>query len=338
MMPDDLQVLLIEDNPGDARLIQIMLRETQVAYQVRHVTTLNAGIAEAKNNDYDVVLTDLSLPDSNGLDAVHILNSQTDLPIIVLTGTTDAQVGLEAVKDGAQDYLVKGEVDANLLQRSINYAIQRHRAEAQAQELVTGQERSRLARELHDSVTQMLFSASVISESALRQWENSNADRTHVLLADLHSLTRGALAEMRVLLLELRPKAFDQVDFVKLVSQLGVANATRNEWEMDINVHAINHVNGERKISLYRIVQEALNNIAKHAQAHHIQIHGIGSSQGYTLTIRDDGQGFEDGNRVPTSLGIGMMQERAYEMGATLVVESAPGQGAMVIVRWQESN
>ena len=80
-----------------------------------------------------------------------------------------------------------------------------------------------------------------------------------------------------------------------------------------------------------------MNNIAKHAQARRVQIYGTGNVQGYTLTIQDDGQGFENGNQLPTSLGIGIMQERAYEMGAMLNIKTTIGQGAAVIVQWHES-
>jgi len=332
-----MNILLIEDNMGDARLIQIMLRDTMYDYQIKHVVTLKEGIDHAQTGDYDVVLTDLSLPDSQKLEAVQRLNDETETPFIVLTGTNDADAGLEAVKAGAQDYLVKGEVDSNLLQRSINYAIQRHRAEKQAQELATVQERQRLARDLHDSVTQMLFSASVMAETALRQWTN-NHERSHEMVSDIHVLTRGALAEMRVLLLELRPRAFDQVDFEKLVSQLALANGARNGWMTDIDVQAVNHVIGDHKVLLYRIVQEALNNISKHADAHHIWIEARDENNFYTLSIRDDGVGFQKAEIDNASLGLGIMQERANVIQAIIEINSSPGEGTEVVLRWENQD
>lgn len=329
-----MEILLIEDNIGDARLIQIMLRDNLSNFEINHVLTLQEGVTQAQSGNYDVVLTDLSLPDSNGLDAVKRLNTEADIPFIVLTGMNDADAGLAAVKAGAQDYLVKGEVDANLLQRSIDYAIQRHRAEKQAQELATVQERQRLARDLHDSVTQMLFSASVMAETALRQW-TVNPGRSHEMMTDIHVLTRGALAEMRVLLLELRPRAFDQVDFEKLVSQLGVANGARNAWNVEIDVRAVNYLQGDEKVSVYRIVQEALNNVSKHADARNVWITAYTQDDEYVLSIRDDGVGFEQGSAEPSTLGFGIMRERASTIDAVIDVQSSPGEGTQVSMRWK---
>ena len=124
-----VNVLLIEDNPGDARLIGEMLSDNLgVSFQLKFVNRVEAGLRYLASGGIDVVLLDLNLPDSQGLETLGTVRSAASgVPIIVLTGDTDASLGMRAVNEGAQDYLVKGQVDGNLLLRSILYSIQRHR-------------------------------------------------------------------------------------------------------------------------------------------------------------------------------------------------------------------
>jgi sigma-B regulation protein RsbU (phosphoserine phosphatase) len=128
-----IRALLIEDNPGDARLIELMLQDADgEAFEVRHVDRLEDGLRELANGNIDVVLSDLSMPDSNGLDTFIRLHARAPhVPIIVLSGLNDTTVALNAVHEGAQDYLIKGEVDGQLLARSMRYAIERKRMSEQ---------------------------------------------------------------------------------------------------------------------------------------------------------------------------------------------------------------
>jgi PAS domain S-box-containing protein len=144
-----LNILLIEDNPGDIRLLQEILREvTTTRCQITPVMTLAAAKAQlsmippdissgdvyfpvTENTRFDVILLDLSLPDSQGLGSfLNLRDRDLNIPIIVLTGLDDQNLAISAMQQGAQDYLVKGQVDSNLLLRSIRYAIERERTEA----------------------------------------------------------------------------------------------------------------------------------------------------------------------------------------------------------------
>jgi len=128
-----IRVLLIEDNPGDARLIELMLAEADGdTFELRRVERMEDGLRELGAGGFDVVLSDLSLPDSHGLDTFLRLQGRAPhVPIIVLSGLKDATVALEAVHQGAQDYLIKGEVDGQLLSRAMRYAIERKRMSEQ---------------------------------------------------------------------------------------------------------------------------------------------------------------------------------------------------------------
>ncbi|MBN1427640.1 MAG: response regulator [Anaerolineae bacterium] len=133
---EHIAVLLIEDNPLDARLIRELLADASGSYfELEWVDRLSAGIERLNAGDVQIVLLDLSLPDSQGINTLStLLTTMSTIPIIVLTGLDDEMMGLEAVQRGAQDYLIKGEVDSNLLARAIRYAIERRRLTDQLHE------------------------------------------------------------------------------------------------------------------------------------------------------------------------------------------------------------
>src|SRR5919199_2297644 len=205
----------------------------------------------------------------------------------------------------------------------------------QAQQVATAEERQRLARELHDAVTQTLFSASLIAEVVPRLWER-NQDDGRKRLEELRRLTRGALAEMRTLLLELRPAALIETPFAQLINQLGEAAASRSNLEVSVRSEGEPcPVPPEVQIALYRIAQEALNNTGKHAAATHAELHVRWRPDGINVRITDNGRGFDPRATPPGHLGIGIMQERARAIAARLRVESRPGNGTRISVQWR---
>jgi signal transduction histidine kinase len=150
-----IKVLLVEDNPGDARLLREALAETaRTRFDWTHVDRLAEALRRLEEERFDIILLDLSLPDAQGLDAVVWAHGQVaHLPIVVLTGLENEELAVEALRQGAQDYLVKGKVDGNLLSRSIRYAIERKRAEEQIQESLR---RLRALREIERATTSTL--------------------------------------------------------------------------------------------------------------------------------------------------------------------------------------
>jgi signal transduction histidine kinase len=130
-MNDSIRVLLIEDNPGDVRLIQELLAEEKGgSFRLESVDRLSAGVESLSGGNIDVVLLDLGLPDSQGFDTfIKVHDSVPQIPIVILSGLTDEELASRAVREGAQDYLVKGYVGSNLLGRSLRYAIERKQSE-----------------------------------------------------------------------------------------------------------------------------------------------------------------------------------------------------------------
>ena len=203
----------------------------------------------------------------------------------------------------------------------------------QAQSNAASEERTRLARELHDAVTQTLFSASLIAEVLPRLWEKS-PEQGRQRLEELRELTRGALAEMRTLLLELRPATLTESSLPELLRQLGEAITGRSRLAVSLNIEGQAQLPPRVQVVFYRVAQETLNNITKHAGARHVAISLVCTAQTIALTLADDGRGFDPCAVAPNSLGLSIMRERTSEIGATLHVESVVGEGTTVRCVW----
>lgn len=203
-----------------------------------------------------------------------------------------------------------------------------------AQELATLEERQRLARDLHDSVTQTLFSATTIADAAYRMWtrDPSSIQRE---LDDLRELTQNALAEMRTLLLELKPEGLQQASIAALIRQLASALANRAQLNVTLNLAEDVTCPLPVKTALFRITQEALNNIVKHARANTIKVCLEQSAKGgLQLTIADDGIGFDPNDTGLTSLGLRIMRERAAATNIQLTITGCPGSGTEIVAVW----
>jgi nitrate/nitrite-specific signal transduction histidine kinase len=213
-------------------------------------------------------------------------------------------------------------------------AIQNAQLYESAQELATVEERQRLARDLHDAVSQTLFSASLIAEVLPRIWE-SKPEEARRRLEELRQLTRGALAEMRTLLFELRPAALVETPLGDLLRQLGEAVTGRARIPVTLEAAGECTPPPDVQVALYRIAQEGLNNVVKHADASQAVLTLLCQPGRVELSIRDDGRGFDPHDIPADHFGIGIMCERAEVVGAVLAVESEIGRGTELFVTWE---
>ena len=219
---------------------------------------------------------------------------------------------------------------------SVRDVTERERLEAdlrgQAAELAAGQERAHLARELHDSVTQALFSMGLTTRSLEILLERDPA-AARDKLGELRDLQRDALAEMRALIFELRPSSLEQDGLVQAIRNHAAAVGARTGLAVTVEAEPVERLPIEAEEALYRIAQESLHNVVKHGGACVAQIRVEQDATGVVLTVVDDGQGFDPEQVGRGHLGLVGMRQRAERVGAKIGIESKPGGGTRVTVR-----
>ncbi len=224
---------------------------------------------------------------------------------------------------------------AHTLADQASLAIANQYLKARVQDVAVAAERNRLARELHDAVTQTLFSSSLIAE-VLPKLYKKHPQEAEKRLHELQQLSRGALAEMRTLLMELRPSALRDADPIELFKHLVNAFTGRTGVPVAFEIAAppVFEIPEDVKSVFYRIAQEALNNIFKHAEAEQVWFSFAERSNDIILTIRDDGVGFDEETITSDHLGLEIMYERAESISANLTITSQPGQGTTLTLVW----
>jgi two-component system nitrate/nitrite sensor histidine kinase NarX len=262
----------------------------------------------------------------------HYLRCWMGVPLIL----KDQVVGMLTLDHQEPGYYTSPQEDlAMAFASQAAVAIENARLYQQAEQVAVSNERNRLARDLHDAVTQTLFSASLIADVLPKLWER-DPEMGQKKLEELKMLTRGALSEMRTLLLELRPDTLIEVEIGDLYRHLANAFSGRTRIPVDFSQEGQPALPPDAKEVFYRVTQEALNNIAKHAGASHVHIRLSGEEGAAQVIIDDDGCGFDARNLSPENLGVRIMRERAETVHAKLEIESAPGVGTRIQLRWRE--
>lgn len=253
---------------------------------------------------------------------VPLQTPDTKLGVLVIVGPEGGRFG------EAQIALFQSIAD------QLSIAIENARLFAQGEQAAVAAERNRLARDLHDAVTQTLFSAGMIAEVLPKIWER-NPGEGHRRLEELRQLTRGALSEMRTLLVELRPAALTDTDLGDLLGHQVNAFIARARIPVEYDRDCSHNPPVEIKEAFYRIAQEAFNNIARHAEAGRVRVALACAAGRAELTIEDDGIGFDVDAHDHEGLGLGIMRERARSVDARLEIHSRPRQGTRLRLAWQ---
>jgi PAS domain S-box-containing protein len=235
----------------------------------------------------------------------------------------------------SQEAAHRRQLEQRIAERTaeLNAANQRL-AEKAAQDAVTA-ERTRLARDLHDAVTQTLFSTTLIADVLPDLWA-MNPEEGRRRLEELRQMTRGALAEMRTLLVELRPNALVEAPLPTLLRQLTEAMVSRARIDIQFSAQGERKLPADVQVGLYRIAQEALNNVVKHAKAAQAVV-TLRLGDAVRLTVADNGAGFDSGTVTADHLGLRIMRERAEAIDAQLGIYSEPGEGTQVSVLWRSA-
>ena len=273
-------------------------------------------------------------PRFEGWPAAHPnMRSFLGVPIVTRGEVIGAFYLTEKGGGRAAEFTDEDEELIRMLAAHAAIAIENARLYERSRELSTVEERKRLARELHDSVTQTLFSIGLTAEAAA-ELVGSDPAGARAKLGRLQELTRAAMQEMRSLIFELRPAELETD---------GLASALRKHVDVLRRLHRQEielDVDGERRLSpdvergIFRIAQEALGNALRHAHAHRVTLSLAARDSRVRLRVRDDGCGFDPDEAAARSrrLGLTSMRERAEAMGGSLSVESEPGQGTTITV------
>jgi signal transduction histidine kinase len=241
-------------------------------------------------------------------------------------GVLDIRGGVDAALDESDIFTLQTLAD------QIAVAIENARLYETGQQLAVSEERNRLARELHDSVTQELFSMTMIAGALPALMERKPAVAKE-RVDRLHELSRGALAEMRALLFALRPAALAEEGLVSALSKHAAAFESREGIRVHLEVDGEGRLPQPCEEALYRIFGEALNNVVKHAKARNVWVQlAIGDDES-ALLVRDDGIGFDITPQTGVhTMGLTSMRERVAALNGDFRVESAPGQGTSIRV------
>ena len=214
-------------------------------------------------------------------------------------------------------------------------SIENTRLREQLEQSAVAAERLRLARDLHDAVTQSLFAARLKAETLLQRWPLESPEARQSL-EDVYRLTRGALAEMRTLLLEIRPATLAQSSLDDLLRHLTEAAEARSRISIKATLTGRRSLPPDVTIALYRIAQEALNNTVRHSGAQRATVTLHQATGAVKLTVSDDGCGFDPSQVGPEQLGLTIMRERAEAVGASLQVDGRIGRGTSVTAAWRD--
>jgi signal transduction histidine kinase len=355
MKTDLVKVLLIEDDEDDYLLVRGLFQEVSPSrFHLDWVDTYEGGLLEICRGRHDVYLLDYHLGAQTGLELLHQVGDAVhEAPIILLTGHGDYRVDVDTMKSGAADYLVKDHINGPLLERSIRYAIERKRSEQNLRrsekllkllsaQLLNAQEeeRKRISREIHDSIGSSLSAIKFSLERALTQMEQGAATPESIKVPI--SITQHAIEESRRIMTDLRPSLLDDLGIISTIGWF-----CRQFQSIHSSVHIEKNILIEEdempeslKIIVFRIVQEALNNIAKYSKAQWVRISLENRGGSLELTIEDNGVGF-DPDDPPSSvdgkgggLGLTGMKERTELSGGDFSVHSSKGAGTIIRARW----
>jgi signal transduction histidine kinase len=346
------RVLLVEDSPSDAHLVCSALadlRDRELYGPVFHIssaTSLFEAITCLTHEEIDVILLDLSLPDSESLEQTFadVHRAAPAVPIIVLTGLGDEDLGLKMVRDGAQDYLIKSRVERYLLVKAIRYAVERQIAKTAEAELrlrlltVQEQERQRIARELHDQMGQSIVALMLGLKSLAASCEPR--EHTQSQFQQLHNIANELARDVHTLALDLRPTALDDLGLEVALSNYLEGWSTRWQIAADFHCHGLKGLRLASHIetTIYRIAQEALTNVVRHAAADNVSLLLERTDDRIVAIIEDDGRGFDVEAKMKNplkeqQLGLLGMEERVALVGGSLTIESGPQLGTSVYVR-----
>ena len=349
-------ILIVDDTLDNLRLLSAMLADQ--GYEVRSVTNGAIALIGMQAQPPDLVLLDINMPGMNGYEVCQHLKSdlQTqEIPVIFISALNEALDKVQAFSVGGVDFITKPFQIEEVLVR-IEHQLKLCRLQTQLQdqnrrlqhteaelrrsldqerslnqrieEMAAIGERNRIARDIHDSLGHSLVALNVQMETALTLWEVDN-QRARSLLAEAKQLGSEALQAVRESVSAIRADPLQgqllEAAIVNLTEEFYHLTDVLPECQIDLSHPLSNSVNQV----IYRIIQEGLTNICKHAEATIVQIQIQTTAEGLSLTLQDNGKGFQT-EQLRSGYGLQGMQERSTAMGGRLEIVSEPGAGCQI--------
>ena len=352
MTSERLRILVLEDHPGDARLALEALGEGGFECIPTFAADRAAFESAFAPERFDAIVADYQLPDYTGLEALRLVReSDPFVPFILLSGALGEERAVEALHAGATDYVLKDGLArlAPALRRALGERAERERhiATSRALEMsqerlralshrlleVQEQERSRLARELHDDIGQALTALKIQLESIARTPPGQSAPR----IKQCVEMTTHALERVRQLSFSLRPLQLDDLGLVAALRSHLDRQASIGELAPHFEARGVpEHLPAEVQTACFRIAQEAINNVLRHARARNLWLSVRGERGSLRVEIRDDGCGFDAEaarrrSAAGASLGLVGMEERVAFAGGALDLRTTAGQGTRLL-------
>lgn len=327
-------VLLIEDNEGFRYFIRdVLTRQSRSGFELMESATLEGALEILKSGNVDVILLDLGLPDSAGFSTfARTRAGEPHVPVIVLTCMDDDALAIRAMRQGAQDYLVKDQIDKNLLVRAIRYAMERARIDRAVRTLsarllqLQDEERRRIALALHDSTAQNLAALSM-NLSLLIAMKDRLPDDAHGLLDECTEYADACAKELRTTSYLLHPPLLDELGLAGAVREYADGFAVRSGIRVDLEIpRNLDRRSKPVETALFRVIQEGLTNVHRHSGSRTASIRLAVSEDEIVAEVRDTGCGIPL-DRMPESqgysgvgVGIAGMTERMRQLGGRLEI------------------
>lgn len=323
-------ILLVDDTPDNLRLLSSMLSDR--GYEVRCVRSGSAALMGVENQPPDLILLDINMPGMNGYQVCERLQENPDtqeIPIIFISANNEVFDKVKAFSVGGVDYITKPFQVEEVLVR-VDNQLKLCRLQRQLEEMAAVEERNRIARDIHDSLGHTLVALNIQMETALALWRD-NSDKAYQFLLEAKQMGSEALQAVRASVSRIRldPLAGRLLEeaIIGLTEEFHRATGV----VPDCQIHLSKSLSNQVSEVVYRVVQEALTNMLKHANATEVKIDIHSTDTGLSLSVEDNGKGFEvDTN--PSGFGLQGMRERVVALGGQLTIISKPGSGCRITI------
>jgi signal transduction histidine kinase len=354
-MDNCIRVLLVEDDEDDYVLVRQLLSEIgKFPFELTWAKNHSEALAEATRKYHDVCLMDYRLAGSDGLTLLKdFKNVLFQSPVIMLTGYGDRETDVEAMKLGASDYLEKFGLTPDKLERSIRYAVERsitHKAlkdseaklRALSSKILKAQEAERkaIAKELHDSIGSSLTAIKYALEKKLTDM-NQKPKAEEISLEQVIKMVRDTMEETRRISSNLRPSLLDDLGLLTAITSICREHQRLyNDIQIEIRLNIEeSDIPDPLKIVVYRVLQEALNNIIKHSGADHVDLSLEKTGQGIEFRIEDNGKGFDlcdvvTGPDNSGGMGLDGMSERVALSNGKFDISTEKGGRTAIRAFW----